>query len=519
MQGTQGGLMDALPQTSFRDLAFVFFKRKWSIFLILTTVLFCAIVWLWFIRDDMYEASAKVLVKIGQEQSPPPTVMGAPPAVVGWRYQDVNTELDILQSTDLLVQVVDRLGLDKPSPPPPVPDKLIARLRYRAKRIVAVVRDWKDEWLIRLGMRERLTDREKALAMLKAGLSVKPQKDSNIIIATLALPNRQTPSIILNTLLGFYQEFRLTLYSDKSGLKFFQDEVGRKSFALQHSEQQLQAFENASNISLLDKQEETLLQQIAQADDALKVADVSMQEAASKVERLEHEINSKDPNFGALGDVENDSFLQNILRELASLQKQREQLRMTDLDSSDRIQNNRQQFQTLLGIVESNVRSTLAERQQTYRIRQAAASTLHDQLNALHDKRAELTGLQRRVKTGEDQYLFYTRKLEEATADAELEKRHVGNVAIVEQATTPLAPSGRRKTTLLGLALAVGVFFAFAWVSIAEYFDHRIYSAEELKRHFPAPVIAVVPAGKAKSIEPLESEIATRVIGIYASKD
>lgn len=511
--------MEAFPQTSFRDLASVFFKRKWSIGIILVVALLSAIVWVWFIRDDMYEATAKVLVKIGREQSPPPTVLGAPPTVVGWRYQDVNSEIDILQSADLLLQVVDRLGLDKPSPPPPVPDKLIPRLRYRAKRLVSRLKDWRDEWLIRLGLRERLTPREKALAMFQQGLAVKSQKDSNIIVAALALPNRQTPSIILNTLLYYYQGFRLTLYQDENGLKFFQDEVARKADELHLSEEQLQGFESAWNISLLDKQEETLLEQIAQAQAAQKTAEVSMQEAASRVDNLERELESKDPNSGSLGDVAHDSFLQSMLRELASLQKQREQLRMTDLDSSDRIQNNRQQFNALLAIVESNVRSALAEKEQTYRIRRDARLALQDQLKALQDKRAELTALQRRVRTDEEEYLFYSRKLEQATADAELEKRHVGNVAVVERATDPLAPSGRRKTTLLALVFGVGVFFALAWVSVAEYFDHRIYTVEDLKQHFGAPVIAVVPARKALAAELPGAAIATRVIGTHADRD
>jgi uncharacterized protein involved in exopolysaccharide biosynthesis len=70
-----------------RDLLLVLFKRKWSILIILTVAALSAFVYLWFIREDVYTASAKILVKLGSEQAPPPTLLTGMPQAVGYRYQ------------------------------------------------------------------------------------------------------------------------------------------------------------------------------------------------------------------------------------------------------------------------------------------------------------------------------------------------------------------------------------------------------------------------------------------------
>ena len=57
--------------------------------------------------------------------------------------------------------------------------------------------------------------------------------------------------------------------------------------------------------------------------------------------------------------------------------------------------------------------------------------------------------------------------------------------------------SDTRKLTLLSGALAVVLLAAFAWVAVAEFFDHRIYSAEALERYAGVPTIGMIPKARA----------------------
>ncbi|MDE3164698.1 MAG: hypothetical protein KGN36_02750, partial [Acidobacteriota bacterium] len=227
-----------LPPVSPRDIGLILYRRRWAISLLLAGSLFGALVYLLAIREDIYAVSARLLVKIGREQAPPASVMGSSPQVVGYRTTEVNSEIEIFQSAQLLLQLIDEMGLDKPGPPPPVPAGLFPRFKYEAKRTVKAVKDWEENLLISAGLRPRLTQREKVLATLQQGLIVKAAKDSNVFVAVLSTPYRQGGAQVLNGLLDRYLRFRQQLYAD-GDLGFFQGEVTASLDDLRAAELQL----------------------------------------------------------------------------------------------------------------------------------------------------------------------------------------------------------------------------------------------------------------------------------------
>ena len=480
---------------STRDLAGVLFRRKWSIAFVFLTGVLASVVWLWVIRDDTYELNAKVLVKIGYEQAPSNTILSDRPLnVVGYRAQDVNSEIDILQNTELLGRVVDRLGLDRPGEPAPYPAGLVARARWHVKALVKRVKDNVDEVLIWAGLRPRLTAREKVLAALKAGLVVVPQKESNVFLARLLVNVREHSSVILNTLLDEYLAFRLKLWKGDATVAFFQSQVSRAERELHEAEEALSRFEADSDINMLNRQQDVLLVAISDAERALREAELALTDAKGKWARLERALASADPSFAVSGEFATGSFPESLMVQMSTLQRDRERLRMTELDEGVRLQSMKNQFGVTLGQIRDYLQSVLAEKQAAYDNRSAMVSRLKTELRDLHGGEADSNALKRRVKVLEESYLMYRGRLNEATGVEALEARRIGNVVIAERATDPLAPAGVRKLTLLSIALAVALCAALAWVAIAEFFDHGIYSAATLQDQLGAPVLAVVPA-------------------------
>ncbi len=486
-------------QTSLLDLLFVLFKRKWSILIIFTTAVLLSFVWLWFIRDPRYEVTAKVLVKIGYEQVNSPTVFGDKMAIYNRSSNDVNTEVDILKNTELVAAVVDYLKLDQERPRP-VPTGFIPRLRYDLKKIIRTVKDTFDEILIRVGMRERLTAREKAISTLDKELSVTAVRDSNVIVASATLPFREGSSVVLNTLLDFYRDFRLKAFQAPTLVGFLSDEGKSSKASLTGAEEELKRFESQSDIVSLDSQKDVLIRRIADAKAALSEAEILYKEALSKVENLEKESKSAEPDFANVGSFERGSFLENLVQDLSTLQKEREKLRMTELDSSVKIQNNRSQFNMLLSLLSSNLHSVLIEKQAQYNTRKEQIEKLQNTVDALHDKESKWRELKRNTQTLESEYLINLKRLKEGMASAALEKNKIGNVAIIQRAMDPAMPKGMRKATLLAIIVVISLFLSLAWVSIAEFFDDRIYTPGDLERHLAAPVISVVPAVKKKEL-------------------
>jgi len=480
-------------ETSIRDLALTVFRRKWSILAIFALTMASAIVYVELIRDTAHVTSAKLLVKLGQEQAAPPTVLGATPMIVSQRYQEMNSEIDILLSNDLLARVVDDLHMDQPPPPDPVPDKLLPRVKYETRRYVSGFKAWINETLISIGMRERLTQREQAIAALKRMLLVTSENDSNVILVRLLSPVRQGASKILNHVLDEYLQYRITVHQNPGAVSFFDDQTQESLASLKDAEAQLAEFETRSGIRLLDQQKSVLLDQIAGTEAAVADARLDLERASSKVGRLEEVLRAPEPDFAFLGAFKEGTFPDSLLRDLVALRQRREKLKLTELDDGLLIQNERAQFDALMGMVASHLRSVLQEKQAAYDTHVATLASRQDSLAALHAKENEWGALRRRVRLLEDAYTFNAKKLEEASTIHAMELMKLGNVAVIERAIDPLEQAGTRKLTLLGVSAVLAVFASLAWAALAEFFDHRIYSAEQLERHVRAPVAAVVP--------------------------
>jgi polysaccharide biosynthesis protein PslE len=479
-----------------RDLLQVVFKRKLSFLLVTLATFVAGAFWIFFIRDDTYQVSAKLMVRIGHEQASTASVSGPPIMITGERMQDVNTEADILASTDLIARVVDHFKLYGPDQREARPDGLIKGLKHDIRWWLRDLREWRDEQLIRFGLRERIDRREMIINLFRAALDVHSEKNSNVVTATLNVPARKDASRLLNTLLDFYQVFRLDLYRDNGTKEFFRTEAGGAGAQLRQAEDELKILEETSNISALEKQKELLLSEISTLEREAKQAAIEAQETQEKVNRVRSEMQAKDPNFASLGAFAANSFPDHLLQQLAALDREREVLRMTEMDSSTRIRNNRSQFQVILGMIATNLRSVAAERQSVYEARLRDLAARRAELNALQEKQTTWTALKRKVRILEENYLINRRKLDESAASVAMEKQKISNVAVVQHAVDPIEPLGISKVKLLGLAMFVALIAALSWIAIAEFFDHAVYTPEALEQRLGLRVLGVVPVGK-----------------------
>lgn len=491
---------DRVSLFSVRDLVFYVFKWKWSIFTILLVTMISALVYVFLIRSNQYTVTAEVLVKLGPEGAAPPTMLGNPPQVITYRSQDVVSEANVFQSSDLLREVVRELKMYK-SAPEVMPTGFVARMRFYVHRYIKGFRAWENKILIQIGLREHLTPMEKAVHTLQKGLKVTPEKDGNVFVAQLTLPFRKNSSVVMNTLLRDYQNFRLGLFQDNAGVRFFRDKLAQSRTALDEAQESLQQFEQHNEISNFGKQQQLLLNRISQSEQEAHASDLRLQDAQAAVKRFNAVTKQRVPDYAAVGNFPTGTLPTNLIQQIADLRKEIDQLRLTELDSGDRIQNKLRQVKMLGNMLGANLYATLRKRQMDYNLRQQEVQKLQAELNALDTNRVSSVVLKRNEKVKEDDYLFYYKKYQEvATSAAAMEHEHMGSVSIIEHGEDPLMPSGLRKTTLLYLSILISVVLAAAWVAVAEFFDHRIYGSDALHQHLGVPVLGVVPEFRPKGL-------------------
>jgi len=483
--------MTSLQQPpSLRSLVATLWKRRWALTSIVALTLLIAGVYVLIIRDDLYMVSTRIMVKLGREQAAPATVLGSGPQVIGYRTAEVNTETEIFQSRQLYEQLVTDLGLDRPGKPAPPPAGLFQNIRYHVKAISKAVSNWKDEMLIRAGLRPRLTERQKVIAQLQESIGVQAAPDSNVFVATFATPFREGGSLVLNRQIDNYLKYRQSMFAE-AGSNLFADETSRTSNELESAESQLQSFEQQFQISSYDKQKEVLIERLSQAEAAEKETGLYLNDAEGKVRRMEAALATPNPNFGTIGDFPTESLQRNLVNQLADLERERELLRLKELDSSDKIRNNREQFKVIAGMLEGNLRASLEERRVLHDGRARERDALRKELEDLHTAQVQWTDLKRRVSDLENHNLFYRRKLEETRANDSMNQRDMGNVVVIERPGDPIQPVGIRKTTLLMISALVALVLGLAWITILELFDTRVDSPGEVERYLGKPVFAV----------------------------
>ncbi len=487
----EGG--DFRLRTSVRDLAEIVFRRKWGLLIVISTSLLVGIVWLFFIRGQVWEVSSKVMVRMGREQAPPPTMLDDRGVFLGDPLQYVNSEVDILHNRDLISMVVDSLGLASPKPPEPAPHGILARTRYEFHRL----RDWMDrttnEVLIRMGFRERVPRHDAIVDQLYSGMTVSAQDNSDVVVVRMLLPSRQGSAAVLNTLLHFYQPFRLAMLDDEGSEAFFVDQVKETSARLADVERELAHYQIDEGALDYEHQTQLLLDQAEKLRSEVEEARVALVLATERQKRLEAEMARDTPQLAAVSDFPEGSLPAELVQQIAELDREFARLRVHEVDSSVLLKNNRAQATALARTLKANLAVSVLEAQQRHR-------ELSDALAAIQARMADLAnGEVRRAAAAREKLALqanladYQKRLEAARVNRALTSSRLDNVAIIERAVDPVRPAGPRKLLLLEVLVVLSLFGGLAWLVVVEFFDHRVHSAADLQRELGVPVLATVP--------------------------
>lgn len=202
------------------------------------TVVLGAYVSLLFVSDQ-YQSRASLLVKLGRENIELPTTVQATGSVAtGLRPEELNSEVQILKSRELMAAVVDRLGVEAFAAPLPAPHGLWQTLKYRRKRATRWLKSREQDALVALGLDKRITPRENAILTLERAVDAAPEKVSDVITVTTQLQDAGLAKRVEQTLLAMYLEQRADLRRNPAESSFFKDELQQHGAELSALEQQ-----------------------------------------------------------------------------------------------------------------------------------------------------------------------------------------------------------------------------------------------------------------------------------------
>jgi uncharacterized protein involved in exopolysaccharide biosynthesis len=479
-----------VPLPTPRELGAVLIRQRWVV--LATVVLVALTMWLTGQWQPMYVAQMKILV-IHQRVDAVISPEATSPVIWGGDQvseEDLNSEVELLKSTDLLRKVVSATGLDH------------------------------DRSLAAQSTPERAM--EASVVHLEKHLKIEAIRKTNIISAKYESPNAQLASKVLVALSQAYAEKHMEVHRPSGEVKFFDQQVALYKQNLADAQQKLLKFDLQNGVVSPEMEKDFALQRVNDFSASARQARQTVEEGNERLEVLRTELAHMQPQTVAAVRTSNNELLLGQLKQaLSNLQLKRTEMLgryaptyrpIQDLDAqiaelqdsiaeemNSPLHDETKQANPVYQWVQQELAKTEAE-VGMMKTRAAAATSISAQYQGkaqgLNQQSVIQQDLLRDEKTQEDNYLLYSHKLEEARNSEALDRRGIVNVVIAQHPVTPTFPA----RTLQYVALMTLLICITCGVSSAFVVDLMVPSfrtADEVVRYLNAPVLACLPKGGA----------------------
>jgi uncharacterized protein involved in exopolysaccharide biosynthesis len=483
---------------STRDVAGVIFRHKLLICAtFLTVVIGTAIVT--FMMPNQYESRMKILVKNSRTDVPITPertngMNGAPPEAEASETQ-INSEIALLTSKDLLNQIVIECGLASTQP------STLQRLGLKAAPKTSE------------GRVEEAADR------LSKALVIEPVKKASIIEVTYTSESPQKAAEVLSKLRDLYLDKHVKLHRPPGTFEFFRNQADQYELQLQDAEKQFSDFQRSMNVVSLNQQKEQTVLKVTESRARMLETESSLKEVTGRIDRLQQQLKTVQPRIVTQSRaLPNQYSAERLNTMIVELQNKRTQL-LTKFRPDDRlVKEIDQQIATTRAALQRATRETAVEQstdlnplRQTLeselaraRVDEAGArgryGTLVDQLKQYEGQLARLEGITaqyedmaRKVKQSEESYQLYNKKQEEARIADELDQNKITNVSIAEAPVQSQLPSKPNRPVNLLLGLFLGLLLSAGSVVTVELLRETINTPRELEAFAGVPVLAALP--------------------------
>ncbi len=486
---------------TLRDFMAVFF-RHWVLIVSAFLAILLGVTVVTWMLPKTYETQLKILVK---RERPDPIVTteasSQPIPIRDVTQEDLNSEVELLKSRDLLENVVLSCGLHKLQG-----QSFLGRL---ANALSSRSPEPTDQDL----------SIPRAVRDLEKSLEVELVSKSKLIEVRYQSHDPHLAAKVLDSLSALYLEKHLAVHRPAGALDFFQEQADEYRKGLQAAEKRLAEFSRRKGVVSIDIQRDIALRK--QSD-----FDVQFRESRAAEAALEQRIKSLETQAAStpqrvvtqVRTSDNAALLQDLKSTLLTLELKRTEL-LTKFEPGYRaVQEVEQQIaQARAALAQAEKNSIRDETTDLDRTRQwldeelararaelvtqrARSAELAKSVEAYGEsasqigtKEIEHQDLVRAAKTAEANYLMYLRKQEEARISDALDRQRIVNVAIAEAPTVPALPSSPRWGLNLVLGFVLAVLISLGLAFAADYMDPSFRTPDEVEGYLGLPVLAATP--------------------------
>src|SRR5947208_1233336 len=370
------------PQHSginLNDIFFALFKRKWTILLCAAVGMLVAAAF-YFLYPPVYESQAKLLVRYVLERSGVDPIEAEKAGAAAGTEADrvIGAEIEILTSWDLAVQVAHAIG----------PKQLLPRSGEAATE-------------------------SNAASTISSGLSVIPNKGSNIILVSYKNRDPQIATLVLQELLSRYFVKHLEVHRSAGAFDFVTQQTDQVRARLNQTEDALKSLRGKTGIASLKEGSVALTSEAAKTQEQLNAAEADLAEQQALVSQ---KTDSRAKTWGKKkpGD-------------------------------------------------EKANKAKVAGTQAKIETLKTRLSDIQRRTKQLSELAPQIEDLERKKEMDEANYKYFAASLEKARIDEALDPSKIPNISAVQRPSPPGLETKKRNKILMGLVgggLALGIALA-----------------------------------------------------------
>jgi len=423
---------------------------------------------------------------------------------------DLDTEVRILKSDLLALQVIKQLNLDKRPefggtgnvPSPNTLPLATDSLQADSARTTAL------------------------LGRFKSSLRVTLQPNTRVIEIHYASPNKELAATIVNTLVNTYieQNFKTKFESTMQASDWLSKQLVDLQMKVETSQEKLVKYQKDHSILGLDEKQNIITEKLDELNKELTQAE---SDRMTK-EALYRLTQGGDPDAiasarssapGESGATSTSGLLDSLGAKHADLKIQIAELstqfgpsypKVAQLNNQLKETDN--QIQVEIRKIGVRVRNDYLAALERENMLKAAMDNQKHEANKLNESAIEYTLLRRDVETNRQLYEGLLEKLKEAGVTAGLRSN---NVKVVDVARVPMAPSEPNLPRNLAFALLLGVTSGIGLAFLLENLDNTVRTPEQAQIIAALPALGMIPLGSKRP----SSEDNSRKLSVAASKE
>ncbi len=452
-------------QRSLHDYLGILLRRRWAFLAVfIGIVATCAIYS--FTATPFYKATVQLLI---ERQAPRLLEHEPGSAEYAVNEEFYQTQYQLLEGRALAKNVVDKLQLKNN----PVYAAIFQKLPANADE---ALKQRAEESLVRAIVSE---------------VKVTPIKESSLVDVSFSAPDPKLAALVVNTLAQCFiqQSLDLKFAVSQEGADWLQQKLTEARKKMEDSEAKLNEYKKEQNIVTTEDKETLTAQNLEHLNKDLLTAQTQRMEAETRFQ----EVSQGRP----IPQVLNNPLIQSLKGQEAKLIAEQSELSRRFGESHPRMIQINNELAATRGKIGAEMSQIVQAIKNEYTMAKNQEENLKAALNAqkqstqdMSDRNIQYRVLLRDVETNRALYENVLKSFKTVTTT---ENMPASNIRIVYPATVPEAPDFPRKTRIMLIASAMGVFCGIALALGLENLDTTLKTPEEVEGWLEIPNLAMIP--------------------------